>query len=720
MTPIVTAQRTHSLASVPPPESWRWHIVVFLGYLALGIAWTWPLVLHWQTGVIQKGDLPVDTGQGIWNLWWAGQAITQGQNPYLTRYLFYPNQINLFWQTLSLPNALLVFPVLVVSGPVVAFNLLVWLSFGLGGYATYRLVRGSVDSRPAALIAGFVFAFAPYHMQVLQGGPIEIISVQWIPLYVLMLMRALHRQTVGNTLGAAAALVVTTLASQYYGLFCAVYTLVHVSVAWLVTPERRFRLRTVLVAVAIAGIWCGALLPFAGVQTLHSVALEDWYTRQVFHSVALVDFVAPNVLHPVWGSSVAAWLGALHQFGVETGASPGVVVYALVIYGSLKQRAARPWLVLALAMAVLALGPALKITGTPTDIPLPFRLLDYLGPFRNSSRPAYFIAVMLLPVSVLVGLGLQSLQARLGRHPRVIATVAGVCIGGGFLVSPRPILTLEVDPVYAGLNSDPLPGAVIELPPRNDDSQYMVNQLCHGRPLAGGYLARTPAYDLVTYDSTLQRLWYAETVTPDVFSSDPAGELAKMGIRYIILHRDSLSQSEVQRIRRLLAAPGITAHADTGRSEIYRVDARAARPVLLPTAGWYPAESGGGRSWRWMSATASMRLLARSAEAVTLSLSLTAYAAPRPLSIQVNGVRAAEIVVPAAPEEQTVRLAFVVPPGENELTLHSAAQAAPDGRHLSVAVTRVTFSSTELPTVGTVAPLQPPTVLPALQRAPCR
>lgn len=723
-----TAVPANPLATSPPPEPWRWKLVVFLGYVLLGIVFTWPLALHWQTGVIQKGALPVDTGQGIWNLWWARHSLLHGQNPYLTRYLFYPEAINLFWQTLSLPNAVLVFPALALFGPIVAFNLLTWLSFGLGGYFTYRLARSLIASRAAALLAGLVFACSPFHMQVLFGGPMEIIAIQWIPLYVLLLMRALQRQTVGvdwgliPSLAAGSALIVTTLASQYYGLFCAVYTLIHVGLALVLTPGWRSRWRVGVTASAIAVLWVGALLPLVGdARTLQAAAPEDWYTRQVFHSTALIDFFAPNGLHPLWGDRAAAWLRGFHPFGVESGAAPGFVVYALVLYGLIRRwRLAWPWLALAGCMLLLSLGPELKLTGPSTGIPLPFSVLDYAGPFRNSSRPAYFIAVFMLPVSVLVGIGVQAVLARLGRYQWLSAAGIGLLIVGELLVSPWPILPVQVAPVYASLNKDRAPGAVVELPPRINDSQYMLNQLCHGRPLAGGYLARTPAYPLVTYDSTLRRLWYAEPAVSDVFSFDPASELSRIGIRFVILNRDFLSQSELTRLRQQLAAPGIMLYARDEQVDVYRVTADAAQPVLLPAEGWYPAETDGQRSWRWMSDTASMRLLARSPEVVALSVSLMAYQSPHPLRVWINGVQVAEATIPPAPQEQTLALSFLVPAGDNTLTLQSAARAAPDGRRLSVSVTRITFSSVEVSAGDAPPALDPPPVIAKLRGPLCR
>ncbi len=751
------------LAAVPPAESWRWQMVVFLGYLLAGIVFTWPLVLHLDTHVIQKGAIPVDAGQNIWNLWWVRQSLLTGSNPYLTRYLFYPEQINLFWQTLGLPNALLVLPILLGAGPLVAFNTLILLSFGLGGYFAYRLGRAVLTDRIAALVVGFVFTCTPHHMQPLLGGALEIVAIQWIPLYVLLLMRALKRQTVPSVLGAALLLTVTTLASHYYGLFCAVYTLLHVVLAAILVapwqhdqqPEDRrpgigdrghlsakrsernalersnartlersnaASYRLLMIGVAIAGIWFITLLPFVwDREMLQAAAPEDWYTRQLFHSTALVDFLGLNVLHPLWGAAATRWGQMLHPFGVEIGAAPGLVVYALLIYGCWRYwRTVWPWLVLAIGMLILSMGPELKIGSEPTGVPLPFRLLDAFEPFRNSSRPSRFVALMMLPVSVLAGYGMQALRERWCHRRSVVAgLVVGVLVCE-LIVAPWPMMPIQVDPLYAALNVYQAPGAVIELPPRTNDSQYMLNQLCHGRPLVGGYLARTPYYPLVAHDTIVRQLWYVQPGRPDVFQVDAANELDRLGIRFIVLNRAYLSRTETARLQQQLAVPGIIRYAENAQIEIYRVNAAAPRPVLLPTTGWYAAETDGQQTWRWIGDTARMQVLARSQSVVALTLTLTGYQSPRPLRVAINDEPLADINVPAAPQETTLRLSFVVPAGVSELHLESEALPASDGRWLSVSVTRLTFSSSERPDQAVPLPLDPPPVLSALPWVPCR
>lgn len=695
------------LMAVPVGESRRWRFAVFLGYVVVGVFFTWPLALDWRGALVQKLSGPTDAGQSTWNLWWTAQSVLRFHNPYLTSYVFYPQPINLFWQTLSLPNALLAFPATVVFGPIAGFNLLALLSFGLGGYFAYRLALSVVGARDAALVAGFVFAFSGYHMQMLLGGPMELIAVQWVPLYVGVLMRALDRVSVRSTLAAGGALALTTLASQYYGLFCAVYTAVHVVLVLGMGPFRE-RVWRLFVAGGVGCAWVVALLPFVWpLQSLGATALDDWRDRQVYHSLEVVDFFAPNVLHPWWGERATGWLRSVHGFGVETGAALGFMVLALVVYGCVRRRAAWVWLVLAMAMASLTLGPELQVGNRLTGIPMPFALLDFVGPFRNSSRPTAFLAILMLLIGVLVGFGFQALRERYGR---VVAGVVLVVLVVEYLVGAWPIRPQHVSPYYADLHADPVAGAVLELPPNNDGSQYMLNQLCHGRPLAGGYLARTPDYPVVAYPSTMQRLWYGQDVAPDIFPSDPAGELATMGVRYVTLNVGELQRGVADVLRRMLMQPGIRRVVADGRIEIYQVDSQAVRPVLLPGAGWQSAEHDGERVWRWMGGEAELRLLTRTPTQVSLTFEATAYQSAQQLFVRLDGVAMEAMTIPAAPASRRVTFAVMVPAGAHLFQLASATFVTPEGRRISVSVSHLVFRA---------QPLAVP-VVPALPTLPWR
>jgi hypothetical protein len=751
-------RNNHTLTATAPAEPLRLLLAIFAGYMLLALLFTWPLVLHLHDAVIQRGTLPVDGGQGIWNVWWARTALLNGINPYSTNYLFYPLEIDLFYQTLSLPNALLVFPALLWS-PILAFNLLALLSFGLGGLFAYCLARAVVPNRAAALLAGFVYAFTPYHLQRLWGGSLELIAVQWLPLYVLLLLRALERRTFASTLLAGLALLWTTLASQYYGLYAAIYTLFHAGLALWLLPSWRERLRGLAAAAGIGAVWLLGLLPFLWpLSELGGASIEDWYERQVYHSAAPLDFLMPHALHPLWGGLASAWQNSFHPFGLESGAALGLGIYGLCGMALARQwRRSWPWLVLALLMALLALGPELKLGTTSTGLPLPFALLDALGPFRNSSRPSVFLALMMVPVSVLVGIGASVSRCigepvsalhtgepvnvgepvrtlRTGQpvspiratstsdpssppHPftpspsfPVLLLTGLVCIEA--LVAPWALMPLRVDAIYAELGRDGQPGAVLELPPRNNDSQYLLNQLCHGRPLVGGYLARLPAYPLLAGESAINRLWEARAPGADILPLDPATELASLGIRYVVLDLRQLTGGQIERLGSSLEQPGIQRVASPDGLAVYRVDEGQGRLAATLGRGWLNLEEDGTRRWRWMGKEAEIVLLARQEGPVRIAFEATAYGRERTLEVWHEETLLQQLTIPAAPYAQQVHLQVLVGAGQSQIALRTVAEQAPDGRELSLSISKLAIAPLPIAPGFTPAQQTIPTPLP--------
>jgi hypothetical protein len=731
---MTAVPNANPLIVTPPREPLRVHLAVILGYLLLGVVWTWPLVPHFGTGVIQKGGLPIDAGQGVWNLWWTRSTLLMGDNPFVTQHLFFPLELNLFYQTLSLPNGLVAAPVLFGIGPVAAFNTVTLLSFALGGYAVYRLARGLGVGRLAALLAGFVFVGGAYHMQRIWSGPMELIAVQWLPLYLLLLCGALARPSVWRILGAGFALLVTTLASQYYGLYAAIYTGAHVALAALLV-SRGERLRTFGVGVGVGVVWVATLLPLLLIAGgLDGAVLEDWYIRQVYHSVALIDLVAPNTRHPLWGTAAENWHAALHEFGPEGGASLGIGVMLLSGVALIcDRRRAWPWVALAMLMLLFAMGPQLRLTGADSPIPGPFLLLDLFGPFRNSSRPSVFVALMLIPVAMLVALGLSVVGELAGgrnsgpwggpmKPPlrRAVPALAAALVVGEALVAPWPITPLQAADRAALMANDPLPGAVFALPPRNNDSRNLIDQICHGRPLIGGYLARLPDYRLARYPSATRMLWNAETPADDILAFDPASELAALGVRFVTLDLTELPRGQAGRLRETLAAPGISLVSADEQAEVYAIDPQAVRAVAVLDEGWYDVERAAGRTWRWMGDTGVIGFISPQTTPVLVQFTATAYSGERTLQMYQGAALVTEIAVPTAPFARTLSLRLLLPPGQSTLTFMSSAELAADGRRLSLSISQLQVKPLPIaPEVDLPAAPPLPPQIPALRAPPC-
>jgi hypothetical protein len=264
-----TCNMQHAICNMQKGRSIA-HILALSCYMLLALVVMYPLPLHMGEQIVANGPGQVDGYLGIWNIWWTARALTSGQDPFVTPLLFYPQGLDLFWQTLSLPQGLLALPLTLALGPLPAYNALILLSFVLGGYFCFLFVRAALrgddrrpptadrrpptaDRRPptadrqppeavlassfvlrplsfvtsrdlAALIGGAVYAFAPFHMQKVLDAQLEVAAIQWLPLWAWATMRLLERRRWPWALLSGLLLLWVGLGTWYYGLFALIAT----------------------------------------------------------------------------------------------------------------------------------------------------------------------------------------------------------------------------------------------------------------------------------------------------------------------------------------------------------------------------------------------------------------------------------------------------------------------------------------------------------------
>mgnify|MGYP000267105417 CR=1 FL=1 len=114
---------------------------------------------------------------------------------YFTDHLIYPIGFNLVSFAFSPVLALLWIPLSWVLPALVAYNVLFLLTIVLACLAMDQLVRYLTGHRDAAFLAGLVFGFFPYHLTGNWDGQMNLANVQWLPLFVLFLLRTVkHKQ----------------------------------------------------------------------------------------------------------------------------------------------------------------------------------------------------------------------------------------------------------------------------------------------------------------------------------------------------------------------------------------------------------------------------------------------------------------------------------------------------------------------------------------------
>ncbi|GAG49763.1 unnamed protein product, partial [marine sediment metagenome] len=170
---------------------WREHVAVIGVYLLLTVLLTCPLILRFATHVPGDGS---DDPALVWNLWWVKQAVVDlHSNPLLCDFMFYPLGIDLTFYTLTILNGFESIPLQPLLGLVTANNVIVFATFVLSAYGAYLLARYLLprDTHPSApFIVGLIYAFSSNRLVYASLGQFNILSTQWIPFYVLFLIKS--------------------------------------------------------------------------------------------------------------------------------------------------------------------------------------------------------------------------------------------------------------------------------------------------------------------------------------------------------------------------------------------------------------------------------------------------------------------------------------------------------------------------------------------------
>ena len=157
------------------------------GFSVLTFFMTLPLPLELGSKVPGGGD----AWQHIWNLWWVKHTVLHFLNPYHTDLLYYPDGVNMYLHTLVLTAGLIGIPLQLAGLNLIAtYNLILLSSFVLAGYSMFLLCHYLTGHKWASFVGGIVFTFAPYHFAHAYGH-MNLISIQWMPFYVLLLLKAI-------------------------------------------------------------------------------------------------------------------------------------------------------------------------------------------------------------------------------------------------------------------------------------------------------------------------------------------------------------------------------------------------------------------------------------------------------------------------------------------------------------------------------------------------
>ncbi|MEH0973541.1 hypothetical protein V6U77_20675 [Micromonospora sp. CPCC 205546] len=381
--------------------------LVVAGYFALAVLLT---VGQWG----RPGRLFHQAGDQVlfeWMLARAARAVTRLENPLYSAELNAPDGVNLMANTSVLGLGVPLTPVTLLFGSQAAF--LVAVVCCLAGTATawYALLRRRlVDSRAAAAVGGLFCGFAPG--MVAQAGAHLHMAAQFLVPVILALVfhpdpRRVWRH--GTLLGLLVAyqvflgeevLVFLVLAA---GTFALAYAAADRGAARRLAPALLGRLA---VGVAVS-------LPLLAYPLWFQFFGPGHYRGMPFHAYGYqldaASFTA-SARQTVLGDDHLPGLLAPNPTEENSFFGPGLLVLAVVIAIWLWRRPlVRALAVCGLFFALLSLGEQVRLDGTPTGIPGPYRLVAGL-PLLDHAVPARFPLVCVPVLGVLLALSLDRLR----------------------------------------------------------------------------------------------------------------------------------------------------------------------------------------------------------------------------------------------------------------------------------------------------------------------
>jgi len=531
-------------------------------------------------------------------LWWPKYAVWDlGTSPLRTPMLCAP--FSHFLST-SFLTGWFVLPVTLLAGPVFANNLLTWAGYFLSALSTYLLVYHLTRNRLASALSGVAFAFCPYML--LRGyTTYDTIQAQWLPLYVLALLKFDEERSWKNAGWLAGSLLGAMLLSfPYYFIFLPILTGAYL-IVWLVAhykrvqgPESRVqspeietqdsgpfgfaqgRLRTqgfvsflrslatrqdllkltaagaVVVAVFVLHYKFAIRPPSDLPQAESGLPVKRSMDQLWELRMAVKDYFVPVQQSAVFGGWVEDYWQEIYQTerrnSINSAAYVGYVALILAAYAIYRRW--RDWrmaffVLFGLLALLTTLGPYLRVAGL--SIPTPAWLMFQYAPFVRRIN-AYKVYVQ-LAIAVLAGVGLSLFLERFKAHKQRVVVTGGLialsCLE--YTIIP-PLINTDVSWVprpytwLSQVSGDPI---VLEYPMRKawgaDYQGYYYYQMWHRKRLFNGYV--NASFVPLKY----RPFWEDMEVPAAMADENNQAVLRHFGVKYVLKHYRVQSQRVILR-----------------------------------------------------------------------------------------------------------------------------------------------------------------------------
>ena len=503
---------------------------ILLVFALLSAIYAYPVLSNISAAPVGDGALQAHS------FWWLKTMLGNFKNPYYSDYFFYPQVANLAFNGPFFSYFVITLPISILFGVNEAVNVGHFLGYLLSGYFTFLLAYDLTNDKQAAVIAGIIYAFMPYHVSHVPMHTI-LSSLQWIPLYLLFLHRALGSDDKKWSLCAGLGLATVILSDQHQTVMALIITaaLLPFMLFTMDTSDNRRRLRLnpnilqtmgkLLIIISVSALASSFYIYPVVEQLMNS---QDMMKKELFesgganqYSADILAYLIPPDYNPLWGKSVTTITK-----GWNNTQFLGYLPLCLAAFGGItcfRAKNVRFIVLFSLTGLILSLGVSLHVAGVwewdGAHYKLPFYYLSDLPIFSAIRSPFRFHPLTGLGVALLASFGTVSLLQRIRSRisPTTATTAVAVIILMEFLPGMAPFPQMGPIPkIYHEMAKDKEVYTVLELPlsrwtsfVRNGSgtpAPMMYYQSVHGKKIFNGFTTRMPDETMIFWDTTLEAL----------------------------------------------------------------------------------------------------------------------------------------------------------------------------------------------------------------------
>ena len=412
-------------------------LIVLFCYIVLTLIMTYPLIFKmnfYTTG---------DTQAFIWSFWWVKHALFDFKTDlFYTNHIFYPIGMDLSLYTLTYFNTFFSLPLQLFFDEIVTYNIMFLFSFIVSGFGMFLLVRYLTNDIRASFVTGIIFAFCPFRFAHAMGH-MTVLSTEWIPFYVLYLIKTLKETNKKNAILAGIFLALNALSEWHYLLFLTLFSIFFLFYYYMKDRKTLLNKKFLINGIVLLSVFLLITFPF--LFKLLGASSNPGAKRQldpsIMTSADLMSFFVPSEFHPIFGKYVSGIYSLFTGITQENTHFIGYTVIFLSVFAIFKLwEKTKIWFFLGIIFFVLSLGPVLHIFGkflysSPIQfgnilrnsgfyltnigydllnrfigIPLPYLFLHYTVPFFKLFRtPGRFSVLVIFSFSVIAGYSLSLL-----------------------------------------------------------------------------------------------------------------------------------------------------------------------------------------------------------------------------------------------------------------------------------------------------------------------